>query len=574
MHCASCEVLIERKWKKIPGVHKVSVNHATGRAEVFAEREPSLDALQQPIQEKGYTVTPQSNDDGQAIHHRATTRDYKEIGIVFFVIVSLYLILKRLDVLPEVGVTENMGYGLVFLIGLVAALSTCIAVTGGLLMAVAAKYNERNPNLTGAQRLRPHLYFNIGRIVSYTVLGGAIGGLGSVITLSTKTTGFVMIIASLVMIILGFQLLKLFPGLKRFQPKMPKFIAHKIHDWSNADNKAAPFFLGGSTFFLPCGFTQALQLYVLSQGDVTTGALTMFFFSLGTLPALMSLSAISSFARGSFQRYFMKFAGVLVILLGFSNISNGLALTGNSISFSGDEEVKGTTSEIASDDPNVVLEDGKQIVEMTVNGLSYSPSRFRVKQGIPVEWRIDGRRSQGCAQVVTVPKLGLTKFLSGQQVTTVTFTPEEAGTLEFSCSMGMTTRGAAFIVEPNDDVPDSAPANPKAPTPTPSPTPTPQGCDPTVQQCITAQKISMEVTREKGFYPNSFTVKKDVPVELTVDTKVKLGGCMGTMVIPDYDVAERLPLGKTTLAFTPTETGSVVVTCSMGSPLAEISVIN
>lgn len=84
----------------------------------------------------------------------------------------------------------------------------------------------------------------------------------------------------------------------------------------------------------------------------------------------------------------------------------------------------------------------------------------------------------------------------------------------------------------------------------------------------------MEVTKEKGFYPSSFTVKKGVPVELIVDTQVKLGGCMGTMVIPDYDVAEKLPIGKTTLAFTPTETGSVLVTCSMGNPLAEISVIN
>lgn len=569
MHCASCEVLIERKWKRIPGVHKVSVNHATGRAEILASQEPALEQLEQPIRDKGYTVSREDEAGGGAVHHRATARDYKEIGIVFFIIVALYLILKRLDILPEIGVTENMGYGLVFMIGLVAAMSTCIAVTGGLLLAVAAKYNERNPNLTGAQRLRPHLYFNLGRVVSYTVLGGAIGGLGSVITLSTKTTGFIMIIASLVMIILGFQLLKLFPGLKRFQPKMPKFIAHKIHDWSNADNKTAPFFLGGSTFFLPCGFTQALQLYVLSQGDITTGALTMFFFSIGTLPALMSLSAISSFTRGAFQRYFMKFAGVLVILLGFSNINNGLALTGNSISFGNGGDVKGSDTEVASNDPNVTIVNGVQVVEMAVNGLTYTPSRFTVQQGIPVEWQVDGTRAQGCAQVITVPKIGLTKYLSPSGITTITFTPEETGTLEFSCTMGMTTRGAAFTVVSNTGGTPQAPTQNTAPTRTPTP-----GCDPNIQQCLPAQKISMEVTQEKGFYPNSFTVKKGMPVELTVDTKVKLGGCMGTMVIPDYNVAQKLPLGKTTLAFTPTQAGNVLITCSMGNPLAEITVTN
>ena len=57
-------------------------------------------------------------------------------------------------------------------------------------------------------------------------------------------------------------------------------------------------------FFLPCGFTQALQLYVLGKGSFATGAVTMLVFALGTLPALLSLSALSSFAKGDFQKAF------------------------------------------------------------------------------------------------------------------------------------------------------------------------------------------------------------------------------------------------------------------------------
>lgn len=79
----------------------------------------------------------------------------------------------------------------------------------------------------------------------------------------------------------------------------------------------------------------------------------------------------------------------------------------------------------------------------------------------------------------------------------------------------------------------------------------------------------MEVTREKGFYPNSFQAKKGVPVELTVDAKIPLGGCMGTMIVPDYDVAQRLQLGESVVRFTPTRTGRVLATCAMGNPLAE-----
>ena len=86
--------------------------------------------------------------------------------------------------------------------------------------------------------------------------------------------------------------------------------------------------LGAATFFLPCGFTQALQLYVLAKASVAAGALTMLAFSLGTLPALLSLSAVSSFARGAFQRHFLKVAGVAVIVLGLMNIQYGAGAHG------------------------------------------------------------------------------------------------------------------------------------------------------------------------------------------------------------------------------------------------------
>ena len=160
-----------------------------------------------------------------------------------------------------------MSYGLAFVIGLVASVSSCIAVTGGLLVAVAAKYNAANANLTDLERLKPHLYFNAGRLVSYALLGGAVGALGSALTLSPAATGVLTLVASAVMIVLGLQMLGLFPSLGRFVPTLPKSLTHRIHGFAERDTKQAAFLLGGLTFFLPCGFTQALQLYVLAKGD-------------------------------------------------------------------------------------------------------------------------------------------------------------------------------------------------------------------------------------------------------------------------------------------------------------------
>lgn len=444
MHCASCEVLIERKLQKIPGVNKVKVNHATGRAEIYCADAPKIEDLQAAIQADGYTIHPVETHTSEP---KPISEDSAQTGAIFLLILAIYIVLSRFNLFPEgLAISDNMSYGFIFAIGLVAAVSSCIAVTGGLLVAAAAKYSELHPNLSGIRKFKPHLYFNAGRVIGYTVFGGLVGALGSILTLSTEATGWLTVLVSIVMILLGFQMLHIFPALRRFQPKMPKFLSHKIHDLTGSDHPSVPFVLGAGTFFLPCGFTQALQLYVLSTGDMLTGALTMLVFSLGTLPSLMSLGAISSFAKGNFQKIFLKVAGILIVMIGIFNINNGLVLAGADVrTWLSPSRSAGTLQEDAQ---VAELVDGKQIVRMKVDGYDYYPSRFVVKQGIPVEWRIDGTGAAGCAQVLVAQKIGLQKYITeGENI--VTFTPTETGNIPFSCSMGMTTPGAGFTVVPN-----------------------------------------------------------------------------------------------------------------------------
>jgi sulfite exporter TauE/SafE/copper chaperone CopZ len=457
MHCINCEVFIERSLKKVFGVSRVNANYPAGEAEIVFSGELDLERLQGAIAEDGYTIVSSHEPQSGAVDRRGSTKlEYLEIGAAFLVLAGLFFFLKEFDLLPRgFGITDNMSYGLVFLIGLVASVSTCIAVTGGLLVALAAKYNEANSHLTNFQRLQPHIYFNVGRVVSYTLLGGAVGALGSTLTLTPGANGALTIVASLIMIALGLQMLKLFPSLGRLQPRMPKFLAHKIHDLSTRGTKGAALALGASTFFLPCGFTQALQLYVLSKGSFAIGALTMLAFVLGTLPAVTSLSALSSFARGNFQRYFLKLAGAAVIFLGIANIQYGLVLTGTSgnaasppvatkIARSGapaKPAAPQATADVSAIEP--------QIVNMKVDGLDYIPNHFTVTQGVPVEWNIDAEHAQGCGRILLAPRLGVRKLLYGFAVNTVKFTPQETGDFYFNCGMGMMTPGSKFTVVPN-----------------------------------------------------------------------------------------------------------------------------
>lgn len=436
MTCVNCDAAIERALGGLPGVARVKASFRKGTAEVSSREPLSPDAVKAALEDEGYGLADAPQKNG-----------YVEVAGIFLVLAGALFALNHYGLMPRgLGVSDTMSYGLVFLIGLVASVSSCIAVTGGLLVAVAAKYNEASGIAPGWQRFKPLAYFNAGRVISYTLLGGLVGLLGSALTLSPEANGILTILASAIMIVLGLSMLNLFPAAGRLLPRMPKAFNHAIHNLSRREAKGGAFILGAATFFLPCGFTQALQLYVLAKGSFTVGALTMFAFAIGTLPALLSLSAISSFAKGAFQRHFLRFAGVAVVLMGVLNIQYGLVLTGsNTVSAPTIKAAEAAT-------PNretAYMEGAKQVAVMRVVDFGYVPSEIVVKAGVPVEWRIDASDAAACGRVLLAPSLGIRTILSDKATSTISFTPQAVGEYAFNCSMGMMTPGAKIVVVPN-----------------------------------------------------------------------------------------------------------------------------
>src|SRR5580704_14819285 len=83
MHCANCEVLIERRFKKIAGVRKVKVSHVTGRAEITGYGDFNLNVLQRAIEDDCYSMSrlhEQSSKPSNSKNTQNTSRDYVEIG--------------------------------------------------------------------------------------------------------------------------------------------------------------------------------------------------------------------------------------------------------------------------------------------------------------------------------------------------------------------------------------------------------------------------------------------------------------------------------------------------------------
>lgn len=592
MTCQSCEVLVERKFKEVKGVQKVNVNHRTGKAEIISTEMPRLADFQSVLEGEPYTIAPygarlspainsKEMRRMQAIQRGELKRERAESAAILLLVFGAYYFLRQTGIMRGdfgLGISQNMSFGYIFLIGLAAATSTCLAVSGGLLLTVASKYNELYPDLSGVQKFRPHIFFNIGRITSYTVGGGLVGLLGSAMTLSTKGTGWLSIGAAIFMIVMAANMLKL-PGASRLNfLRMPKFFSHKIHDASARPSKFAPFLMGAGTFFLPCGFTQALQIYALSTGSFVTGALTMLVFSLGTLPALVSLGAISSFVKSAFAKPFFKFVGAFVLILGFMNINNGLALIGSNWDLAAIANVfRGSRSantlsigdvRSAVNDPNVTIDGQTQIVRMDVDGFGYVPNHFTIYQGLPVRWLVFGKNAYGCASVLVMQKYGITKFIQQSVESEINFTPMEVGELNFSCSMGM-YRGS-FTVVPRPQGVEAPKIQPLAvqvaqESNEPSCTPETPGCN--------IQVVNVEIG-SGGYNPREIIVKKGSPVELIINDQIPLGGCMGTTVIPEYNVAKTLKIGKNKLAFNPTKSGIFPITCSMGGRMAQLTVID
>ena len=171
--------------------------------------------------------------------------------------------------------------------------------------------------------------FHGGRIITFFILGGVIGSAGGAFTLNTSATFILSIIIGLTMLILGLNLLEIFPWAKRLEPSMPKWIARHAHGVSKLNHTLTPALVGVATFFLPCGFTQSMQIFTLTTGGFLAGGLTMLFFALGTLP-LLALISFSSFSikNSSKAGIFFKSAGLIVILFAFFNLINSLVVIG------------------------------------------------------------------------------------------------------------------------------------------------------------------------------------------------------------------------------------------------------
>ncbi|OGG38417.1 hypothetical protein A3D55_00955 [Candidatus Jorgensenbacteria bacterium RIFCSPHIGHO2_02_FULL_45_20] len=272
--------------------------------------------LSEVIKPHGYTLSIERQK------HYAKWSDFRLAFPVALCFIALFIILQKLGIINLVT-TSQVGYGTAFVIGLIASVSTCMAVVGGLALSMSANFAKEG------DKARPQILFHLGRLVSFFVLGGLIGVLGSAFQLGATGALALSFVVAIVLLILGINLLDVFPRIKNIQPTMPSFIGKRVHGLKNISHTLTPLLIGVATFFLPCGFTQSMQIYTLTTGSFWGGSLIMFTFALGTLPVLALLSFSSLGIHNKAQSgVFFKTAGLVVVFFGIFNLVNALVAFG------------------------------------------------------------------------------------------------------------------------------------------------------------------------------------------------------------------------------------------------------
>ena len=444
MHCASCELLIANELESIPGVTSATASLKTNSATIASNSKIDYDQIVNAVEAAGYEV---GEEDGKKPLLTRNERIWKDFLIGLFVVTGLVFLFQVLG-LDKILSSATGGGGsngaMALIIGLTAGFSTCMALIGGLVLSVASKYAENHPTQTPFEKFKPHLFFNLGRILSFIVLGAAIGAIGSAFALKGTFLGLLTIAVGAVMLVLGLQLTEIFPRITRGLT-LPSGLAKKLGIHTRKEREYShknAFLMGAATFFLPCGFTQAMQLLAVSTGNPLQAAVIMGAFAIGTTPGLLTLGGLTSVVKGAFAQRFFRIVGVIVVAMALINFTNGFTLAGLNRFLDSSKPMVNTAVQQESSEGSVILNTTFKLKEDIV------PSTFTAKVGQKTTLVVDVKEDgQGCMSTIMI--IGLDdspQYLKKGKKIELTFTASKPGTYTIACAMGV-PRGSITVTE-------------------------------------------------------------------------------------------------------------------------------
>ena len=443
MTCDACERRVGRALGRLPGVTSVEVSARRGTATLSGPALPSRDQVSGALRAAGYDL-------GSPRWLSADRSTWTTVGVAALALLALATVLGTAglgDAIGRLASPTGGGLLLVLTLGLAAGFSTCMAMVGGLVLAFSATHAAARaaaglPPASLASRMRPHVAFNVGRILGFGVLGAGLGALGAAVGMPTRLIGALALAVAAVMLLLGIRLTGVSPRMAAWSPRLPAGLAGRLGIEAGAgrpysDTRTA--LIGAATFLLPCGFTQAVQVFALATGSPLEAGLVMATFAVGTTPGLLAIASVPEVAKGRARDTVLQVVGVVVLAFAVVNASSGMNLLG----FARSAPAAAVAQEVSG---NVTVADGVQTVRMAQARDGYTPADTVVYAGMPISWEIDAASKWECSAFLRVPELDVSVNLQdGRNV--VDLPALSPGIVPFNCVMGMYT-GNLIAIEP------------------------------------------------------------------------------------------------------------------------------
>jgi len=212
-------------------------------------------------------------------------------------------------------------------LGFLGSFGHCVGMCGPLTVAFSMSI-QREASQKWLAQLSFHGLLNLGRIVSYALVGAVLGGVGSVLIASGQLAGVgsalrqgMAILTGLMLIWFGCAQVKpnwlpRLPILHPLQGNLHQHLSKGMNQLSQQTRWWVPFLLGGVWGLIPCGFLFAAQIKAAGTGNFWLGGVTMLAFGLGTMPMMLGVGISASRLSADKRSQLFRLGGWVTITIG------------------------------------------------------------------------------------------------------------------------------------------------------------------------------------------------------------------------------------------------------------------
>jgi sulfite exporter TauE/SafE len=279
------------------------------------------------------------------------------------------------------------------------------------------------------------------KLVSHTLLGAVLGVIGAAAQPSPRTRAILLMTAAGIMVIFALDLVGV-KAVRGLVPRAPATWTRKVRRSARSESAFTPALLGFLTVLLPCGVTLSVSLLAITSSSALSGAAVMAGFVLGTMPLFAVLGFVLRQSTRVLQGRLSIVTGVVVFAVAVWTFNSALTLGGWALLDRSPAITAASSGAVRS------LSDGSQLVTLKVSESGYTPAAVVALPGVPTTLALETDGTGGCTRAFVIADRGVQQILPEKGRVTLNLGTPKAGTLRYTCGMGMYSGRILFQAAP------------------------------------------------------------------------------------------------------------------------------